>query len=113
MTQQINWIERLAKWLMFFASWQLGTRSATDPEAQAVRYNAERVMMLRAEVSALTMLLAQKDVFTRDEFIAQLNKEASLLDSDMAKRFPGWTSTDIGMNVDIAKAKDLMKDWRP
>lgn len=35
--ETVDWLQRLGKWRTVFASWQLGTRSKNDPEAQAVR----------------------------------------------------------------------------
>lgn len=62
-------LERLAKWRVLFAGWQLGTRSKGDPEADAVRDLQEARLMLRTEVTALTGLLLTKGVITEQELI--------------------------------------------
>src|SRR5438067_1656730 len=38
-------LNRLTKWRSVFCGWQLGTRSSTDPEAQAVRDHREATML--------------------------------------------------------------------
>jgi hypothetical protein len=48
----------------------------------------EKTIVLRAEVSALTGLLAAKGVFTSEEWLAALEREADLLSRDYELRFP-------------------------
>lgn len=106
-------LNRLAKWRSFFASWQLGTRSKEDPECQAVKDHREATVLQRAELTALTALLIEKQVFTEDEFGIQLQKEAEMLNERLEARFPGWEATDFGMAVDLTKAGDAMRHWKP
>ena len=106
-------LNRLAKWRMVFASWQLGTRVKGDPECDAVRDHREATMVLRAEVTALSALLIQKGVFTHDEFVAAIEKEAEELSKMFEERFPGFKATDGGMTVDTTQAHDTTKNWRP
>ncbi|MGF6641851.1 hypothetical protein [Paraburkholderia sp. MM6662-R1] len=106
-------LERLTKWRSVFAGWQLGTRSDTDPEAQAVRDHREVTILLRAEFNALAALLVEKGVFTEEEFTAQLGDEAELLSQAYARKFPGYEATDYGMQVDVHTAAKTTKDWRP
>jgi hypothetical protein len=109
----INWIQRLCKWRSIFAGWQLGTRSNSDPECQAVRDHREVTMILRAEVNALTHLLANKSrTFTIQEFGSQVQKEAEWLCSEYEKRFPGCRASDEGMVFD-SRAVETMKNWKP
>jgi hypothetical protein len=69
---------------------------------------------LRAEVSALTALLVKKGLVSVEEFRAQLETEAYLLDQMLEQKFPGWQSTEHGMAcVDAQKANQTMKGWRP
>lgn len=105
-------LNRLTKWRALFAGWQLGTRPETDPECQAVRDHREATLGLRAEVSTLTALLRDKGVFTYDEFLAELGKEAEGLSQDLARRFPGVEATDDGLVFD-ARAAETMKGWKP
>ena len=57
-------MNRLAKWRSVFAGWQLGTRQIGDPESDAVRDHREVTLLLRAEQSALVLLLIEKGIFT-------------------------------------------------
>lgn len=106
-------VQRLAKWRAVFAGWQLGTRAKGDPECDAVRDHREVTILLRAEVNALTGMLIKKGVFTAEEFTAQLEEEAEHLSAQYARRFPGFKATDIGMDMNIALARDTMQGWKP
>lgn len=105
-------LQRLAKWRLLFAGWQLGTRPKGDPESDAVRDHREATLMLRAEVSALVGLLIAKGAFTADEFHASLGEEAERLSADLSRRFPGITAVDEGLRMD-ERAAETMKGWRP
>lgn len=108
------WLERLGKWRTLLAGWQLGTRVKGDPECDAIRDHREATLMLRVELSAVTALLIKKGVFTVEEFAAQIETEAYLDDQLMMQKFPGWESTDQGLAVvDIEKANQLMRGWKP
>lgn len=106
-------MNRLAKWRSVFAGWQLGTRADTDPECQAVRDHREATLLQRVELTALTGLLLKKGVLTEEEIYAAFGVEADLLNQDLANRFPGFTATDHGMDVDPATAAQTMKGWKP
>jgi hypothetical protein len=106
-------LNRLTKWRGVFASWQLGTRTKEDPECQAVRDHREATIMLRAELSAVTFLLIEKKVFTDEEYDAALLGAADRLDAEYQKGFPGFKSSDTGMVINAAIAKDTMAGWRP
>lgn len=105
--------QRLAKWRMVFTGWQLGTRSQTDPEAQAVRDHREATILLRAEVNALTALLIDKGGITLEQFQAQLLTEVEELSRAYEKRFPGFKATDYGMKINAVIAADTTRGWRP
>jgi len=106
-------LNRLAKWRTVFAGWQLGTRMKGDPESDAVRDHREATILMRAELSALVILLVRKGVFTVDEFRGQLDIEAEHLNQMYQKRFPGFQATDDGIDVNIALARDTMQGWKP
>lgn len=110
---KIDWLERLAKWRSVFAGWQLGTRSDTDPECQAVRDHREATMLLRAEVSALVQLLIAKGVFTTAEYQEQIQVECRYLCEMYEKRFPGFRATDFGMKIDPNTAAATTRGWKP
>jgi len=118
LSKAIGPLERLVKWRVVFAGWQLGTRynrDKEDPEAQAVRDHREVTMIMRAEISALVALLVEKGVITEEEFDAALAAEAEQLSEDFSKRFPGMRATDIGITVDIAEMEKhgTMRGWLP
>lgn len=106
-------LNRVTKWRGIFTGWQLGTRSNDDPEAQAVRDHREATILLRIEVSALARLMIDKGVFTLDEFHTQLIEEAEYLDKAYAEKFPGMKSTDHGISMDVTRARETMKGWKP
>lgn len=102
----------LTKWRTLFTGWQLGTRPKGDPEGDAVRDHRELTMLLRAEVTAFTALLREKGVFTDDEWLAALEREAIALDRDYERRFPGVTANESGLTID-KRALPWMKGWKP
>ena len=106
-------MEKLAKWRSVFAGWQLGTRAKGDPESDAVRDHRELSIVLRAEMSALVALLLEKKVFTAEEWASALEKEAIQLDADYERRFPGFKTTLHGVEMDVNKAVETTKGWRP
>ena len=87
-------LNRLTKWKMVFAGWQLGTRPVGDPECDAVRDHREVTILLRAEVNILFALLVEKDVCTATELNEALGREAEQLSADYSRRFPGFTATN-------------------
>ncbi len=109
---RLPWLNRLGKWRVLLAGWQLGTRAKGDPEGDAVRNHRELTLILRAESSALIQLLIAKGVFTGGEFSNQVEQEARLLCEALAQRFPGIIATDDGLLFDL-RAAETMKGWRP
>lgn len=105
-------LNRLAKWRMIFAGWQLGTRPKGDPECDAVRDHREATLLQRAELSALTGLLIRKGVITSEEFTAALVQEAEMLEADLQRRFPGMAASDEGMVLTLPEAAETMKGWK-
>jgi hypothetical protein len=103
----------LTKWRSVFAGWQLGTRSKEDPECQAVRDHREVTILMRAELSAMLGLLVKAGVFSREEFQRKMIEEADALNTMYEKRFPGMKANIDGIEMDIAKASETMKGWRP
>lgn len=102
----------LTKWRVLFTGWQLGTRPKGDPEGDAVRDHREVTILLRAEMSALNGLLIEKGVYTADEWLVALEREAGLLAKDYEARFPGVTAHDNGLTFD-RRALPWMKGWKP
>lgn len=109
-------LNKLAKWRMLFAGWQLGTRPKEDPESQAVRDHREVTLLLRAEVSAMVALLIRSGVFTEQDWHDALHDEAVQLDKDLEKRFPGASTSEIGLSFDVSRTPEIqswMKGWKP
>lgn len=113
MSQAHRALNRLAKWRSVLAGWQLGTRPKGDPECDAVRDQRELLLLLRAELNALTALCLDKRVFAAEEWDAQVAKEADFLSESLAERFPGFRATDVGLEMDSRVAAQTMKGWKP
>lgn len=106
-------LNRVCKWRSVLAGWQLGTRTSSDPESQAVRDTREVLMLLRIELNALTALLVEADVITARSFTEQAIVEAEHLDAAFERRFPGMKATDSGITYDLPAAAETMKGWLP
>ena len=107
-------LNRVAKWRMVFASWQLGVSSmSNDGDCQAVRHHREATIMLRIEVSALAKLLIQRGHFSKQEWEVALMGEAEALDAAFERLFPGFQSSDEGMILDVEAASKTMEGWPP
>ncbi len=104
-------LNRLCKWRTVLTSRILGTRSSDDRQAKGVRDVFEKLLILRAETSAVTSLLILKGVFTEDEFNNALVKACAELEVDYERGFPGFKATEIGMVMEPDKAQDTMKGW--
>lgn len=104
---------KLAKWRSVFAGWQLGTRTDSDPECQAVRDHREATILLRAEVNALTKCLLDAGVFTARDFTEQLIVECEHLSAMYERKFPGMRADESGITYDLPLAAETMKGWLP
>lgn len=102
-------LNKLAKWRNVFASWQLGSRSNNDGECRAVKDHRELSIFLRAEMSALTGLLIKKGVITGPQFEAALMSEAGLLDHNYEDKFPGFSTNQDGVHMDLPQAAETMR----
>lgn len=101
-------LNRLAKWRVLLAGWQLGTRPKGDPECDAVRDHREVTLLLRTEVTALTGLLLSKGICTEEELNSAIEDEAVHLNAALAERWPGVTAGDNGLRFD---KRVLDTDW--
>lgn len=106
-------LNRLAKWRTVFAGWQLGTHPKGDPESDAVRDHREATLLLRVEVTALATTLIDAGVITQDAFVEALRVEADLLNTDLERRFPGFSAHADGIHMDPQKAAETTRGWRP
>jgi hypothetical protein len=106
-----SWLQRVTRWRSLFASWQLGTRSDTDAECNALKDHREATILVIVEQSALAHLLARKGVFTPDEYEAALVAEAQAYNTEMERRFPGFTATESGLTLDVKRAAETMRKY--
>lgn len=106
-------LNRLCKWRIVFAGWQLGTRHETDAECRAVKEHREATMLMRVELSAVMTILKRKGILQDGELDAALIDEAERLDKQYEKLFPGFTATDSGISMDPKIVPQTMKGWRP
>src|SRR5438270_12725647 len=106
-------LNRLAKWRMIFASWQLGTRAKGDPECDAVRDHRETTILLRVEVNALEAVLRRHIDNFDLQFHQELIHEAELLERAYEAKFPAACATNDGINIDISVAKEWMDRFTP
>lgn len=105
----MSWINRVAKWRGFFAGWQLGTRPKGEPESDAVRDHREITILLRCEVNALAKLLLEKRIMTEKEFSAAIEGEAKYLDEAYQRSFPGFSTTDAGLEMKLPEAAETQR----
>jgi len=105
-------LNRLAKWRVLLAGWQLGTRPKGDPECDAVSDHREVTLLMRTELNALVQLLIAKGVFDGQEWESQLVFEAQLMQKMLEARFPGVEATDGGLKFD-RRAEAWMSKWKP
>ncbi len=106
-------LNRLAKWRTVLAGWQLGTRAKGDPECDAVRDQRQALLVLRAEVTALTGLLMRHANLTAEQVDEAFRVEAEHLCTALEQRFPGFKATDVGLEMDSRIAAETTKGWRP
>lgn len=106
-------LNRVAKWRVLYAGWQLGTRPKGDPECDAVRDHRELSILLRVEMSALIDLLLKKGIITQEEWSAALEREANTLSQDYERKFPGVRATDHGLDINLQRVRGWMKHWKP
>lgn len=106
-------LNKLTKWRLVFAGWQLGTRSKSDPESQAVRDIRELTILMRVELNALTAALIEAGLITSRAFTEYVILEAEELDRRFELRFPGMKSTESGIEYELPLAAETMKGWLP
>jgi hypothetical protein len=92
-------LQKLCKWRSFFAGWQLGTRPIEEPGVRAVRDVSDRLLILRVEMTAMTALLIKKGIITAQEFEAEIDREATMLDRDYERDFGGFRTTQQGLLI--------------
>jgi len=113
--RMLDALNRVCKWRRVFTGKMLGTKPDTDPLAVGMNDLQEARIIQRVEVTALVGLLIQKGLITGDEFNAAVEQEASQLNADYEKRFPGFTAGQDGITLDPKVAMATMKreNWAP
>ena len=109
MTDVVRSLNRLAKWRLVLAGWQLGTRTDDDPECAAVRDTREVLLVLRAEVTALTRALIERGMVSQEHMQDLVADEADRLSAALSDRFPGVRATDEGLAMDTRIAAETMR----
>lgn len=104
-------LQKLCKWRMVFAGWQMGTRANDDEASKALRDHREVTMLLRVEMSAFAALAIRQGFFTEDQWNDQLLIEARQLDAAYEHKFPGIKTSDIGVVITMPQASETMKNW--
>jgi hypothetical protein len=111
MTPGAEALNRLVKWRTILTGWQIGTRPKGDPQSDAIRDHREVTILLRAEVNAITQLLISKGVFTAAEFDTQLVTEAFHLERGFENKFPGASTADHGMDINLQLAEPWLSKF--
>jgi len=93
-------MNKLCKWRSVFVGWMIGSKHQSEPGVQAYRDAVDFRLAARVELNALSTLLIEKGVFTREEFTAQVTIEAELYDKTLENLFPGYRTTDQGITID-------------
>ena len=105
-------LNRLCKWRSVLAGQHVGTKPAADPETKAFRDLYDKLLILRAENSALVSLLLSKGVVTMDELAAQTAIEADVLEQAYEEKFPGVRATSQGLVIDRS-AEPWLRQFKP
>lgn len=105
-------LNKLAKWRSLFVGRILGTRSIDDPQAQGMRDLFDKVVVQRAEMSALTKILFSKGLTSPSKLYNAIEEEAEILDKMYEKVFPGIRTNDEGLEIyDTELAAKTMEGW--
>lgn len=104
-------LNRVAKWRNILSGRIWGTQAKT-PEAKGRADLFEKLIILRAEVSAMNALLVKNGVYTIDQYMEQIIEECDHIDMTYAASFPGIRATEHGIEIyDVQKANETMKGW--
>lgn len=99
---------KLAKWRSVYAGWRLGTRAKSDGESQYTRDLHEQLLLLRAEVSALTWLVRDLGA-THEQVQERMLTEYTELDKLQEQKFPGFRTEQGGVHMQFPDAADTMR----
>lgn len=101
--------DKLAKWRTVYTGWLLGTRAHEDPESRYHRNRNELLLLMRAELSAVTRLISELPGVTREHILTVMAEEYEALDSSLEEFFPGYSSRPDGMSIKLPEAAETMR----
>jgi hypothetical protein len=103
-------LNRLAKWRSVYTGRILGTR-VMDPQTVGFRDLFEKLLLLRAETTALTRILLEKGIVGQDELTSIIGEEADFLNVALEQVFPGISANLSGITYKMPEAAETMKGW--
>lgn len=104
-------VNRLCRFKMVLARWQLGNRENGDQEFEAVCDTRSLLLILRAEVNALLSVLVDTRIIKHTDFDKALEATANRDNTNLSLRFPGYYGTDEGLAVDVRIAEATDKKY--
>jgi hypothetical protein len=105
-------LNRLNHWGMLLTGRIAGTLRADDPRSKGYRDLFQKFLIQRAEVNAITAILLEKGITTREDLTKRITDEATHLDQLHEQQYPGVRSTDSGLDFyDLPKVQTWMKGW--
>lgn len=102
----------LAKWRTVFAGRILGTQPKDNGPVAGYRDLFEKLLIQRAELTALSKVLMDKGVCSHDEYCRAVAWAAEDLSKALADAFPGYEATSYGIRMD-ARAAKTSAGWPP
>lgn len=107
-------LQKFTKWRAVFAGWQLGTMSIENETCRAVRDHRELTMLMRAELNAFIALGVKKNLFTMEDWQAEVLDQVQHLDKAYERKFPGFRTQAYGVEIyNPQLAADTTRHWAP
>lgn len=104
-------LNKLCKWRQVLAGWHHGTKAMNANGNLAMRDLMDKWLIARCEATAIATLLINKGLLTSEEVKDAIFQEATLLDMDMEKQFPGFRTDETGVVIyDTKLAHKTTKD---
>ncbi len=99
--------ERLFRWSKLLVGEFLGTTPENDPRFHYLRHLEDRTRALRAEVSALTFILADHLGVPREVIAETMERECGALADEIAAAHPGVTVNETGLAFDFSRRAEI------
>lgn len=103
-------LNKLCKWRLVLSGRVWGT-APKGPQAKGRADIFEKLLIMRAELNALTQILHGAGIINPELWDRVLADEAMLLDAAIELEFPGMRSTQQGMVLNPELAAETMKGW--